>query len=1294
MAFNPPYNGISDVRMVWNVPVPVMYQGMFYEVDVIKNITNVNSEQLNKYIVSEIERLQKLNEKTIIEKVLTELKEVKTEKTDGISKEELEELRDNLQTQIDKINKRIDDINAIIAELRKDLEAFKNLPKISVSDSIDVVDGVDGKSAYQIAIDGGYKGTEAEWLESLKGTDGTPGSDGKSAYQIAVAGGYDGTEAEWLESLRGKDGKAGKPGESITEEQINEIITKVTENVTQKFKEGGDVESPLNNLSEFIQLLVITKRLIIDTSFMMSTPGKLGEEQRNGAISTNINRIVENIKRLNQIEIMSVVNPLVDDINEILKTFLFTKSDGSKDRLIPFDIIPNYVGTSDVANLESNRQANSQLSSQFNVGNRIGEVEAGDVVAQKQREEEERRRQEAEEKAREAAATAARIAAEAETLRLKEERLRQEAEAAATAASNAEEQARLKALLDDAKAKLNIKLQELTTQLDANKTYKDILNDDQYKFLRQLIELYSVSIAGSGSGSNKYQVGGGYNNYYGGFGFYQIGGNFTESTKKVRDTAVELGPNDFKQLYTLWNSNQIVSKGESDMTEYLQLLSRLNDNIPRILGEPQVAESKLQEWREDILKIPGIIVKVTDHYLDIIDQGERYDSNVNNGYVSVVGDTCLEVGSNCLTEPKKYGPFRYSVGPANNKNPSNKQIFDYLVDENKYNLTSILSKDNQHVKLFGYGYSGSGKTYTLLQGATSPEEKSLFVQTLELIRDSPSLSLDDSNPISVDIFYPKEDNKGEALWTSGGLGKEMDDKLETFVKKLIENKDGSNTSTIIETLRGIETTLLDYLLVLPTSNNPKSSRAFTIITINLSNRSSITFIDLPGLEKKVDMIRDHYYPTKSSEEIKSGIQAKQNEELTSNVIINGFGGFYDIKGSITVKKASGGLGGNKIDKFTYNTTINTKNYTESLIIGLKNSYLQKNAFDNFQLKLKNGYLYTDLLKEYLIKLICFTNYQYELVEGYTYTLPNDSEIEDFIKNFEDAFLGDGNKKTSKSTTASEQVYKDIMENVFNLNYEDTNIKINLDAIKGTFVSPILDILYALIKYLSADRNVRIGAGKVKDTDKRNAILLFMIMFTQFTLEQGDAIVTSLEHLLFEFLNQIPDGIDKFNATDGVTKFIVTGTGSEARYTDRSFTISSSSGMTETVTSKYLPGMNRILGITKDSRFVNLLTILRHYSKEDHNKRCQGAKDTLDFGKTLVQSNEKLCGVNPELTGELSGLTSQIKRLGSAINEIKQAQTKPLTDKVVTTTLDRVKAMDTGVAFRKYRKNRDEGCSLM
>ncbi len=47
-------------------------------------------------------------------------------------------------------------------------------------------------SAYDIAVQNGFEGTEQEWLNSLKG---------KSAYEIAVQNGFEGTEQEWLASL-------------------------------------------------------------------------------------------------------------------------------------------------------------------------------------------------------------------------------------------------------------------------------------------------------------------------------------------------------------------------------------------------------------------------------------------------------------------------------------------------------------------------------------------------------------------------------------------------------------------------------------------------------------------------------------------------------------------------------------------------------------------------------------------------------------------------------------------------------------------------------------------------------------------------------------------------------------------------------------------------------------------------------------------------------------------------------------------------------------------------------------
>ena len=42
---------------------------------------------------------------------------------------------------------------------------------------IDGINGEDGKSAYQLALESGYAGTQEEWLASLKREKGDPGED-------------------------------------------------------------------------------------------------------------------------------------------------------------------------------------------------------------------------------------------------------------------------------------------------------------------------------------------------------------------------------------------------------------------------------------------------------------------------------------------------------------------------------------------------------------------------------------------------------------------------------------------------------------------------------------------------------------------------------------------------------------------------------------------------------------------------------------------------------------------------------------------------------------------------------------------------------------------------------------------------------------------------------------------------------------------------------------------------------------------------------------------------------------
>ena len=87
-------------------------------------------------------------------------------------------------------------------------------------------------TAYGIAVQNGFEGTEQEWLESLigprgeDGKDGKDGEGGKTAYEYAKDAGYAGTEEEFAEMMAagaGPKGETGATGTGITSITITEV---------------------------------------------------------------------------------------------------------------------------------------------------------------------------------------------------------------------------------------------------------------------------------------------------------------------------------------------------------------------------------------------------------------------------------------------------------------------------------------------------------------------------------------------------------------------------------------------------------------------------------------------------------------------------------------------------------------------------------------------------------------------------------------------------------------------------------------------------------------------------------------------------------------------------------------------------------------------------------------------------------------------------------------------------------------------------------------------------------------
>ena len=106
-----------------------------------------------------------------------------------------------------------------------------------------------GQSAYDIAIDNGFVGTKAAWLESLKGTDG------KSAYQYAMEGGYTGTEAEFVEKMA-QEQLAGRANE-ITPTQVYEAVsTGIPVKIQYPSDKYGLLSFTTFNIAESLNMIV------------------------------------------------------------------------------------------------------------------------------------------------------------------------------------------------------------------------------------------------------------------------------------------------------------------------------------------------------------------------------------------------------------------------------------------------------------------------------------------------------------------------------------------------------------------------------------------------------------------------------------------------------------------------------------------------------------------------------------------------------------------------------------------------------------------------------------------------------------------------------------------------------------------------------------------------------------------------------------------------------------------------------------------------------------------------------
>ena len=309
--------------------------------------------------------------------------------------------------------------------------------------------------------------------------------------------------------------------------------------------------------------------------------------------------------------------------------------------------------------------------------------------------------------------------------------------------------------------------------------------------------------------------------------------------------------------------------------------------------------------KEELYKQPIVIVKMIDKPDTEVDKIKLFEQNkliikkfVRGGeedkqlnYVQVNGEcNTLERTSDKKILQKLYGPYFDVNLPENvSENPKNSEIYNSLVTN--YGIIDKI-KIGKKYKIFGYGFSGSGKTYTLIEGSNGdPSILSLFIEKFIKEGITPKIETKTYSPLydydlqkqnilnrhSCRSFKTELTNK---VINCNNHLQEIDNKLNKF----IQTKEKNVTKISEEVIKywiELEKTLKKFSYIVPTMINPNSSRAVTLIKIKFDSLAGfIEIIDLPGLEKQVDIIKGYLYHNIDLNVI---TQELKNKQITKKV---------------------------------------------------------------------------------------------------------------------------------------------------------------------------------------------------------------------------------------------------------------------------------------------------------------------------------------------------------------------------------------------------------------------------
>jgi len=570
------------------------------------------------------------------------------------------------------------------------------------------------------------------------------------------------------------------------------------------------------------------------------------------------------------------------------------------------------------------------------------------------------------------------------------------------------------------------------------------------------------------------------------------------------------------------------------------------------------------------------------------------------GSIPLINDrsSITEEEKNLIAETETYA--KNPIHKYNTYGKDTHQTLEQPQNEPQNLLAQKLEKGG-NVVLFGFGFSGSGKTYTLIEGQKIRENGAIENQNYD-----PSLIeqfiKDNSEQITsvefVDI-YPLGDNtletkpgKNIKIFYGSGIPN------ATYLPDSSIEDPNYNTINSPITFEAIKTrieALEDYrrqhLRICATPNNDNSSRSFLQITINLKKGNKLVIFDMPGSENTVRLrtellgkkILSNF--NKEAQNLSPFLQKYQ----TAQVKINGFNTFI-LKDQVqeekikTYNSTNGNIKGKvdyllinyvkqtfdtpELDNVFKNCLIDISSYTKQ-IQNLTNLKFIANPPTDAEISATtqelnlflNGYTETTIqeyysnnkriqnftglkiLSPYQIKTICLDFIRSIILK----------EDKGKLKYFNFESMPTGRNYTKQNLFTNEATDQKQFENIFkNITFKSKNISydmvditlfktLDFEEIKkkitnsnnpnptpNTHIFKDTDVKHPLIKYITFLLNECL----IKISSPRHfypLLLIYIFRYIKFIVDQGEAIVTNLEHLKFFFLS------NTFNIEDYNTK---------------------------------------------------------------------------------------------------------------------------------------------------------------